>query len=181
MSNAHYRTQETQQSQPQQHNPALAARRREVAGVMAEVGREFRARNGGAELEIAIDLLRTFAAEGKEYVVKLLKDATEEAEAARAERLKQQPRPDETKLPEGTEVRAKVKQARRARPIMDAASATRLCKLLIDLVRFRQHMEQHTDTMMEELFMGITEGRGFDSTLTKEEIGRKLREGMLLV
>jgi hypothetical protein len=73
-----------------------------------------------------------------------------------------------------------VKQARRARPIMDAASAKRLCKLLVDWVRLRQHVDQHTGTMMEELIMEVTEGRGFDSTLTKEEIARNLRDAALL-
>jgi hypothetical protein len=47
---------------------------------------------------------------------------------------------------------------------IDAASATRLCKLLIDLVQLREGMLQKMTGTVEELFMLISNGKGMDTT-----------------
>jgi hypothetical protein len=170
MSNQHYRAQPAQPAQPH-YDPAVAARQREIGKVLFEVGKEFFQVHGGKELDCAIALLSAFAVDGQEYVKKLLRNEATEIEARKAAEL---PKPDETKLPEGP-ARELVKKARRARPVIDAASATRLCKLLIDLVQLREGMLQKMTGTVEELFMLISNGKGMDTTMPVDAIAKMLR------
>ena len=179
MSNTQYRA-PAQPAQPTQpFDPILAARQREIGRVLADVGREFFEQHGGKEIDAAIALLRVFSVDGQEYARKLLLHEAEEIEQARKEAAL--PKPDETRLHEGSKARELVKKARKTKYVIDAASATRLCKLLIDMVQLRQALLRQMTSSIEELFMVVSDGKGMDTTLPKEAIERLLRAEAQLV
>lgn len=171
MSNAQYRA----ASEPANPDLIMAARRREVGSLLLEIGREFFEKHGGKEIDAAIALLSEFVLNGREYVNKLLRDQARELDEAH----KRAALPEESKLPEG-QARQLVKQARKAKPVIDASSATRLCKLLIDLVQLREATTTKTSEAVNTLFMEITDGKGLETTLPTEAIGRLMRQATQL-
>ncbi|MBP9890838.1 MAG: hypothetical protein KBG84_02945 [Planctomycetes bacterium] len=180
MSNAQFRA---EPAQPQQHvdlspfESAQAQRQREFSAMLQQASREYYSKVGGQEIDNAIALLNAFAIDGAQYARKILRDHSDEIDARAAQR-QQAVQPEAAKLPEGSEARKLVKQAARTRPIIDAAAATRLSKLLIELVNLRRSVIKTALESVSDMFVYVSDGKAFDSTLTVNELARRLKTAL---
>ncbi len=183
MTSTQYRA-EPAQPQPQEQtlpfDSAQAQRRREIGVVIQQSAHEYYRRFGGAEIDNAIALLNAFAIDGAAYVKKVMSDQVSEIDARAQER--QQPQtPDAEKLPEGSEARKLVSKAARAKPIIDAAAATRLSKLLMELVNLRRTVYKTAIESVTDLMMYASDGQGFDTALSVNELARRLKAALEMV
>ena len=183
MSNAQYRAEAAQPQPPEQHLPfesAQAQRRREIGHVIQQAAQEYYTKFGGAEIENAIALLNAFAVDGAAYVKKVMSDQSDEMDA-RAKERQEAPMRDAAKLPEGSEARRLVKKAARIRPIIDAAAATRLSKLLMELVNLRRTVYKTAIDSVSDLMLYVSDGKGFDTALSVNELARRLKTALEMV
>lgn len=148
------------------YDAAVSRQQRAIGEVLRQAALELFNQQGGREIDHAIALLDAFAVEGAQYAKNLL----------RAEPSQTSPRPDETKLPQGSEPRQLVKQARRQKPVIDAASAARLCKLLVDLLTLRKTLLGKLYVTEEQLLMVVTDNAGYDTKLEPSQVLERLRE-----
>jgi hypothetical protein len=151
---------------PHPFDSPKSTRQREIGVVLRQAAHELYLQEGGQEIEHAIALLDAFAVEGVQYAQKILRE----------EREAQAPMPDETKLPEGSEARKLVKEAKRQKPVMDASSAARLCKLLIELVNLRRQIRGRLLQTEEDLLLVVTESEGYETKMEPALILARLRE-----
>ena len=180
MSNAQFRAEPAQPRQPVDFPPfesAQAQRQREVSGMLQQASREYYTKVGGQEIDNAIALLNAFAIDGAAYARKIMRDHSDEIDANAAQR-QQAAQPDAAKLPEGSEARKLVKKAARSKPIIDAAAATRLSKLLIELVNLRRSVFKTAIETVGELLLYVSDGKGFESPLSVNELARRLKSAL---
>lgn len=82
--------------------------------------------------------------------------------------------PDAATLPDGIEARKLVKKASRNKPIIDDAAATRLSKLLIELVNLHRSVFKTAIENVGELLLFVSDGKGFESPLPVNELAPRL-------